>query len=102
MGRFGGSALSQSSGSAGDGGRPTPVTMNDLEGYFDSLATAAVTNKDKLKDLTAANLALTKTVADLTNTNARLLKKAESWTNNSDGGGGGRGSESSGSRPEGT
>ena len=68
--------------------------MDDLKGYFDSLATEAVTIKDKLKDLVAANLALAKIVVNLINTNSHLVKKVKIWTNNSGSGGGG------GRRPE--
>ena len=50
--------------------------------------------KDDLADFVAINLALTKSVADLTDTNACLMKKFDSWTNNS-GGGGGNGSHPS-------
>ena len=73
--------------------------MDDLEGCFDSLATAAVAGKDDLRDLGKVNLALTKTVANLTNTNACLVKKVEGWTNSSEGGDGGGGGR--GNRPEG-
>ena len=74
--------------------------MDDPEGCLDSLSTAAVAGKDSLKDLVAANkdlvaakLALAKTVANLNDTNAHLVKKVESWINGGGdgGGGGGRG-----------
>ena len=88
----GGLALAQKRDDpVGGRGRPTPVTMDDLKGCFESLATAAVTGKEHLADLVAVNLALTKVVVDLTNTNAYLMKNVESWTNNSDGGGSGDG-----------
>lgn len=87
--KFGGAAMSQ--GREGPLGRPPSITMDDLEGCFDSRATAAVTGKDALRDLVEANLALIKTVADLTGTNAHLVKKVEGWTNSSGGGGGGGG-----------
>ena len=48
----------------------------------------AVAGKDDLKDLVKANIVLTKTVVDLTDTNAHLVKQAESWTNSSRGSGG--------------
>ena len=46
---FGGAAMSQ--GCEGPHGRPVPVTMDDLEGCFDSLATEADAGKDDLRDL---------------------------------------------------
>ena len=52
--------------------------MDDLEKYFNSLATATVAGKDNLKDLIVANLALTKTAANLTDINTHLVKKMES------------------------
>jgi hypothetical protein len=42
---------------------------------------------------------MTKTVADLTDTNAHLVKKVEIWTNS--GGGGGGGDSGGGNRPAG-
>ena len=67
--------------------------MDNLEGCFGSLVTAAVAGKDDLRDLVKTNLALTKTVVSLTDTNMRLVKKVETWTN-SVGGDGGSGSGS--------
>ena len=61
--------------------------MDNLEGFFDSLTTATVAGKDDLRDLVEADLALTKTVADLTNTNTHLMKKVEGWKNSGVGGG---------------
>ena len=80
-----------SQGCKGTRGRPTSVTMDDLEECFNSLATAAVAENDDLRDLVEADLALTKTAANLTDTNARLVEKIESWTNSSGGGEGGGG-----------
>ena len=45
-----------------------PVTMDELEGCFDSLANAAVTGKDTLESLVNSNTVLTKTNAELSNT----------------------------------
>ena len=47
--QFGGAVLeARVGGSATPGGRVTPVTIDELEGYFDSLATAATTGKTML------------------------------------------------------
>ena len=77
-------------------GRPTPVTLDELEGYFDSLASSAITGKDTLDELVKSNAALTKTVPTLTNTNSCLMKKVEALKNEQKGkkkGVGGRGPE---------
>ena len=78
--QFGGAAV----GGALDGGdvepptgRPAPVTVDDSEGCFDSLAGAAVTGKDTLDALGKAIAALAKSNATLTDTNSRLAKKVE-------------------------
>ena len=42
-----------------------PVTLEELEGYFDSLAMAAVTGKDSIETLLKNNTLLTKTNAEL-------------------------------------
>ena len=42
-----------------------PVTLEELEGCFDSLATAAVTGKDLIEGLLKNNTLLTKTNAEL-------------------------------------
>ena len=73
---------------------PTPVTLDELEGLFGSLASATVTGKDTLYELVKSNAALTKTVATPTDTSSRLKKKVEALPNESkgkkNGGGGGR------------
>ena len=58
-------------------GCPSPVTLNKLEGFFDSLAGAAVTGKDTLEKLVKANATLAKAIAVLTETNSRLAKKVK-------------------------
>jgi hypothetical protein len=58
-----------------------PPTMDRLESALDNLALAATNNRTVLEQLTAANLALTSTVATLTATNKKLAKgKAKSVT----------------------
>ena len=66
-------------------GRPTPVTLDELEGCFDSLASTVVTGKDMLDELAKSNVALTKTVSNLNDTNSCLMKKVEDLTNESKG-----------------
>ena len=61
-------------------GRPTPATVEDLEGCFDSLAGVAVTGKGVLEELVKSNSSLTITIATLTETNARLSNKVETST----------------------
>ena len=50
------------------GGDGKAVTMDELEGCFDSLANAAVTSKDTLESLVNSNSTLTKTNAELSDT----------------------------------
>jgi hypothetical protein len=57
-----------------------PPTMDRLESALDNLALAAMNDKTVLEQLTAANLALTSTVATLTATNKKLADKAKSVT----------------------
>ena len=61
-------------------GRPTPATVEDLEGFFDSLTGVVVTGKVVLEELVKSNASLTITISTLTNTNARLSKKLETLT----------------------
>ena len=79
--QFGGAAL----GGAGRGnkptaGRPTPATVEYLEGCFDILAGVAVTSKGVLEELVKSNAFLTNKIVTLTNTNSRLSKKVETLT----------------------
>ena len=57
-----------------------PPTMDRLESALDNLALAATNDRTVLEQLTAANLALTTTVATLTATNKKLADKAKSGT----------------------
>lgn len=57
-----------------------PPPMDRLESALDNLALAATNDKTVLEQLTAANLALTSTVATLTATNKKLADKAKSVT----------------------
>jgi hypothetical protein len=58
-----------------------PPTMDRLESALDNLALAATNDRTVLEQLTAANLALTTTVATLTATNKKLAEgKAKSVT----------------------
>ena len=61
-------------------GRPTPATVEDLEGCFDRLTGVAVTGKGVLEKLVKANASFTITIATLTDSNARLAKKVETLT----------------------
>ena len=53
-----------------------PATIDRLEVALDNLALAATNNATMLQQLTAANLALTNTVAALTATNKKLVDAA--------------------------
>ena len=61
-------------------GRPTPATVEDLEGCFYSLAGVEVMGKGVLEELVKSNASLTITIATLTDSNARLAKKVETLT----------------------
>ena len=79
--QFGGAALFGASGwKEPPVGRPTPATVEDLEGFFDRLAGVVVTGKGVLEELVKYNASLTITIATLTDTNARLSKKVETLT----------------------
>ena len=54
--------------------------MEDLEGYFNSLAGVAVTGRGVLEEMVNSNASLTNTIATLTDTNSRLSKKVETLT----------------------
>ena len=56
---------------------PTPATLEDLEGCFDSMVEVAVMGKGVLEELVKSNASLTITIATLTDTNAGLSKKVE-------------------------
>ena len=77
--QFGGAVLeARTGGAATPGGRGTPVTIDELEGCFDSLATAASTGKSTLDELVKANSALTSSIAELAATNTCLTKEVAS------------------------
>ena len=58
-------------------GRPYPVILDELEGCFDILVGAAVTEKDTMEKLVKTNATLAKAIAALTETNSRLANKVE-------------------------
>ena len=93
MEQFGGAAI-DNAGSREEPpkGRPTPVTLDELEVCFNNLASSDVTGNDTLDELVKSNASIDKTVATLTNANSRFTKKVEALTNKSkskkDGGGG--------------
>ena len=77
--QFGWAVLeARAGGSATPGGRVTPVTIDELEGYFDSLATAATTGKTMLDYLVKINSTLTSSIAELAATKTRLIKEVAS------------------------
>ena len=65
-------------GATAPGGGGTPVTIDELEGCFDSLATAANKGKKTSDELVKANSPLTSSILELTATNTRLTKEVES------------------------
>ena len=75
-GKFGSAELGGAvGGKEPPAGRPATATVEDLEGYFDSLAGIAVTGKGVLEELVKSNASLTITIATLTDSNSRLAKK---------------------------
>ena len=89
---FGGAALGGSGvGKKPPTGRPTPTTVEDLEGCFDIIVGVEVTGKGVLYEMVKSNTSLTITIATLTDTNARLSKKVETLTTALAKKGGGRG-----------
>ena len=76
--QFGGDVLKvRKGGDATPGRRGTRVTIDELEGYFHSLATAAKTGKTTLDDLVKTNSTLTSSIAELSATNTQLTKEVE-------------------------
>ena len=64
-------------GGAGGGkeppaGRPTPATVEDLEGCFDRLYGVAVTGKVVLEETLNSNTYLTNNISTLNDTNSRF------------------------------
>ena len=79
--QFGGAALGSAvGGKKPPDGRPTLATVEDLEGFFDSLEGVTVTGKGVLEELMKSNASLTIIIATLTDSNARLAKKVETLT----------------------
>ena len=77
--QFGGSVLEVSTGGAvTPGGRVTPVTIDELEGCFYSLNTAATTGKTTLDQLVNTNSTLTSSIAESAATNNQLTKEVAS------------------------
>ena len=79
--QFGGTALGGAvRGKEPPAGRPTPATVEYLEGCFGSLTGVAVTGKGVLEELVKSNASLTISIATLTDSNVRLAKKVETLT----------------------
>ena len=79
--KFGGALLGGAiRGKEPPAGRPTPDTVEDLEGCFDILAGVAVTGKGLLEELVESVAYLTITIANLTYSNAGLAKMVETLT----------------------
>ena len=62
-------------GAAAPDRRVTPSTIDELEGCFDSLATAATTGKTMLDELVKNNSTLTSSIAELAATNTELTRE---------------------------
>ena len=74
--KLGGDVLGAGAGGdAAPGRRGNPVKIDELEGCFYSLATAATTGKIMLDELVKTNSTLTPPIADLDTTNNRLTKE---------------------------
>ena len=63
--------------SATPGGRGTPFTIDELEGYFDSLYTAETTGKTTLDELFKTYSTQTSSIAELAAKKTRLTKEVE-------------------------
>ena len=98
-GQFGGAVTEQSEATEDEDcapGTTPPVTLDDLEGCFDSLAAAAVTGNDVLEQLVKSNTTLTKTKYELSATVAKQAEEiktllATAKNKRANGGGGGNG-----------
>ena len=74
--QFGGYVLeARTRGAETPVGRVTPVTIDESEGCFDSLATAATTGKMMLDELVKTNSTLDSSIAELAATNTQLTKE---------------------------
>ena len=77
--QFGGSVIEERAGVAvTPGGRGIHVTIDELEGCFDSLSTSASTGKTTLDELVKTNTTLTSSIAELAAMNTRLTKEVAS------------------------
>ena len=77
--RFVGAVLKAHAGRAAtSGGIGTSVTIDELEGCFDSLETTETTGKIKLDELVKTNSTLTSSIAELAAKNTRLFKEVSS------------------------
>ena len=77
--RFVGAVLKAHAGRAAtSGGIGTSVTIDELEGCFDSLETTETTGKIKLDELVKTKSTLTSSIAELAAENTRLFKEVSS------------------------
>ena len=77
--QFGGAVLGAGAwGDAAPYRRVTSVTIDELEGCFDGLATAETTGKTTLDELVKTNFTLTSSIAELAATNTQLTNELES------------------------
>ena len=106
--KFGGAAiqglaLPSEGGCETPAGRPTPATLEEAKGCFDSLAGVVATDSATLDELVKTNATLTSTNSTLTATILKLTKVVNDLTEvkkgrGSGGGGGGGGRRSGGGR----
>ena len=91
--KFGGAATQGLMDRDQPAGRPSPATLEDAEGCFDSLAGVVATESATLAELVKNNAALTATNAELTATIFKLTKSVSELTaaKKSRGGSGGGG-----------
>ena len=76
---FGGAVLGAGAGgAAAPGRRVRPVTIDELEGCFDILATEATTGKTTLDELVKTNSTLNSSITELATANTRITKEAAS------------------------
>ena len=77
--QFGGAVMyARKGGVETPGGRGTPVTIDELEGCFDSLATAETKGKTTLDELVKTNSTLYSSIAEFVATKTRLTKDVAS------------------------
>ena len=79
--KFGGAALGGADGEKEPpAGRPTPSTVEYLEGCFDDHTGVAVKSKGVLEEMLNSNASLTNTIFTLTDSNYRLSKNVKTLT----------------------